>query len=154
RLGGVAGEDYFFFLLRIQKSAHGLSRALVSFGRFVGEIMQAAMHVGVLLRIGLLQPVEHLARLLRRGRVVEIDQRLAIDLERQRRKIRADFGDIVGAIADRRMRAHHRLPSHLSAANISALRAPSCTTSSNTSSMKACTSNASASFSGMPRDIR
>ena len=140
RLGGVAREDDLFLALGVEKRPHGLARALVGFGRLVGEVMQAAMHVGVLLGIGLLDAVEHLLRLLRRGRVVEIDQRLAIDLHRQRGKIRADFGDVVGAVADRRMHGQPRVPSHFSAANISASRMASLEISSITSPMKACTS--------------
>src|SRR5471032_2842340 len=98
--------------------------------------MQAAMHIGVLLGIGLVQAVQHLGRLLRRGRVVEIDQRLAIDLHSQRRKIGADLGDIVRAVADRQVR-HARAPSQRSAAYISASRTPSWATSSTVSPMKA-----------------
>ena len=45
-------------------------------------------------------------RLLRRGGVVEIDQRLAVDLHGQDREIRADAGDVVGAVGHRGM---HRL---------------------------------------------
>jgi hypothetical protein len=40
-------------------------------------------------------PVEHGLRLLRRGGVVEIDERLAVDLHRQDREVRADAGDVV-----------------------------------------------------------
>ncbi len=94
----------------LMKLCDRLARALVGLGRLIGEIMQAAMHVGVFRRIGLLQPVEHLRRLLRRGGVVEIDQRLAIDLHRQRREIGADLVDIVAAVLDRRMRHVFRAP--------------------------------------------
>ncbi len=57
-----------------------VARALIGFGRGIGEIMQAAMHVGVFGLVRLLHAVEHGVRLLRRRGVVEIDQRLAIDL--------------------------------------------------------------------------
>ena len=101
RLGGVAGEDDLFLAPGIEEGRDFLARALVGLGRLVGEIMQAAMHIGVLRRIGLVQAVEHGARLLRRGRVVEIDQRLAINLHRQDRKIRADAVDVIGAVGRR-----------------------------------------------------
>ena len=44
---------------RVQERAHLLARALVGLGRGIGEIMQAAMHVGVFVRVGLLDAVEH-----------------------------------------------------------------------------------------------
>src|SRR5664279_5078809 len=59
------------------RKARTLARALIGFGGLVRQIMQAAMHIGVLLGVSLLDAVEHGFRLLRRGRVVEIDQRLA-----------------------------------------------------------------------------
>ncbi len=60
--------------------------------------MQPAVDVGVFLRIGLLDAVEDGARLLRGGRIVEIDQRLAIDLLRQDREIRPRLLDVVCAV--------------------------------------------------------
>ena len=80
RLGGVAGEDDLFLALGVEERRHLVARALVGLGRLVGEIMQAAMHIGVLRRVGLVQAIEHRLRLLRRGGVVEIDQRLAVNL--------------------------------------------------------------------------
>ena len=76
--GGVAGEDDLGVGLRIDEAAHGLARLLVIGGGEVAQIMQAAMDVGVFVRIGALDGVEHGFRLLRRGAVVEIDERLAV----------------------------------------------------------------------------
>ena len=101
RLRRIAGEDDLFLAPGIEKGRDFLARALVSFGRLVGQIMQAAMHVGVLRRVGLVEPIEHGARLLRRSGVVEIDERLAIDLHRQDRKIRPDAVDVIGAVGHR-----------------------------------------------------
>ena len=78
-LSGVASEDDLFLALGVQKRAHAFTRALVRLGCLIGEVMQTAVHIRVLLGIRLLQPVEHLLRLLCRGSVVEVDQRLAID---------------------------------------------------------------------------
>ena len=97
-LGGVAGEDDLFLAGGIEEGRDFLARAFVGFGRLVGEIVQAAMHVGVLRRVGAIEPIEHRPRLLRRSGVVEVDQRLAIDLRRQDREIRADAVDVVGAV--------------------------------------------------------
>ena len=110
RFRGVAGEDDLFLAPGIEEGRDLLARALVGLGRLIGEIMQAAMHIGVLRRIGLMQPVEHGVRLLRRGGVVEIDQRLAIDLRREDREIRADAVDVIGAIG--RAGVVHLLASH------------------------------------------
>ena len=91
-------------------------------GGGVGEIVQPAMHVGVFHLVGVLDGLQHGARLLRRGAVVEIDQRLAVDLAEQDRKIGADALDVVGAPPARsapliiavifvlRRRAHGALP--------------------------------------------
>ena len=62
--------------------------------------MQAAMDVGVFVRIGMLDGVEHRLRLLRRRAVVEIDQRLAVDFARQDREVAADRLDVVGGGCD------------------------------------------------------
>ena len=79
-LGRVAGEDDLFLAPGIEERRYFFARALVSLGRLVGEVVQAAVHVGVLRGVGLLKPVENRLRLLRRRSVVEIDQRLAVDL--------------------------------------------------------------------------
>ena len=68
------------------------------------------MHVGVFARIGLLDAIEHRLRLLRRGGVIKIDQRLAVDLHGQDREILAHAGDIVGAIGQSGMHDVHGLP--------------------------------------------
>ncbi len=114
------------------------------------------MHVGILGGVGVFEPVEHGARLLRRGGIVEIDQRLAVNLERQRRKILADPVHIVAAVLDRGV--HHACfflaRSHSAAAPISASFTPSCAIVSIASPTKAWISSASASACGMPRAFR
>src|SRR5262249_37614136 len=115
--------------------------------------MQATMHVGVFGRIGLVQAIEHGLGLLRRRGVVEINERLAIDLHRQRRKIVAELGDVVVAVGDCGM--HHALAlSQAITASISVSRRPACSMPSIASPTKASTSSAAASGSGMPRAIR
>ena len=97
-----------FVARRVEELRDLGAAALIGLGRGIGEIMQAAMHVGVFALVGLRHAVEHGIRLLRRGGVVEIDQRLAIDLHGERRKILAHAGDIIGTVLDCRMRAHAR----------------------------------------------
>ena len=58
--------------------------------------MQAAMDVGVFLTVGVLDGIEHHLRLLGRGAIVEIDQRLAVDFPRQDREVAADRLDVIG----------------------------------------------------------
>src|SRR5258707_802140 len=43
-----------------------------------------------------------------RGSIVEVDERLAVDLHRQDWKIRADALNVIGAIGDRRVHGHPR----------------------------------------------
>ena len=62
--------------------------------------MQAAVDVGVFVRVGVLDGVEHGLRLLRRRAVVEIDERLAVDFTRQDREVAADRLDVVGSGGD------------------------------------------------------
>ena len=53
-------------------------RRLVVLGPLRTQEMDAAVYVGVLVRVVRCQPVEHGPRLLRRGRVVEVDERRAV----------------------------------------------------------------------------
>ena len=98
-LGGVAREDDLLDAWRIEEAAHRLARVLVAGGGGVGEEVQPAMDVGVFHLVGVVDGVEHRARLLRRGAVVEIDQRLAVDLAEQDREVGADGLDVVGGLA-------------------------------------------------------
>ena len=95
RLGRRFGEDDLFDAAGIQEAAHRLARLLIGVGRGVRQEMQAAMHIGIFVGIGMLNRVDHDLRLLRRGAVVEIDQRLAVDFPRQDREVAADGLDVV-----------------------------------------------------------
>ena len=100
RFGCVAGEDDLMGVFRIEEGADFFARALVGLGRGIGEIMQAAVHIGVLGGVGMLEAIEHRLRLLRRGCVVEIDERLAVNRHGEDRKILADAADVIGAVRD------------------------------------------------------
>ena len=82
-LGRVAGEDDLVLGRRIEEAPHAFARILEGLGGGVREEVQAAMHVGIFFRVALHHRVEHRLRLLGRGGIVEIDQRLAIDLARR-----------------------------------------------------------------------
>ena len=68
--------------------------------RGVRHEVQAAMHVGVGRLHRPRHRVDHRPRFLRRGGVVEVDQRLAVDLLRQDRELRPDRLDVVGGLED------------------------------------------------------
>src|SRR4029079_7294640 len=112
------------------------------------------MHVGVFALVGFRHAVEHGGRLLRGSGVVEIDQRFALDLHRQRRKILPHAGDIVGTILDRWMLRHDRASSQRCAAAIASSRKSSLAIDSMASPTKAWISSAWASFSERPRARR
>ena len=94
--GGVAGEDDLGVGAGVDEAAHRLPRLLEIGGGEVAQVVEPAMDVGVFLSVGALNGVEHGSRLLRRGAVVEIDERLAMDLLRQDREVGADGIDVIG----------------------------------------------------------
>ena len=80
RFGRAAREDDFFFIARVDESLHRRARAFVCRGGDFAEIVHAAMDVRIFLRVIANDPIDHRLRLLRRRRVVEIDERLAADM--------------------------------------------------------------------------
>ena len=94
RFRAALGEDDLIRRGGVEEAPDRLTRLLVKRCRFRREEMRAAMDIGVSRGIGVVYRVEHDARLLRRGAVVEIDERLAIHLARQDREFRAQRGDI------------------------------------------------------------
>ncbi len=154
RLGGVAGEDDLFGARGVEEFCDLGAAAFIGFGGGVGEVMQPAMHVGVFALVGFRHAVEHGGGLLGGSGVVEIDQRLAIDLHRQRRKILPHPRHVIGAILHRRMHGQPLASSQRCAAAIASSRRPSFTIDSIASPTKAWISSAWASFSDRPRARR
>src|SRR5215212_8372334 len=116
--------------------------------------MKAAVDVGIFALIGLAHSIDHLARLLRGSRVVEIGQRLAMNSPGEDGKIRPDPGEIQPALGC--SVGHQRAPS-FSQASVRAesrSRMGSWATSSKASAAKADTRSARASGRGMPRERR
>ncbi|QTK78267.1 hypothetical protein AT6N2_C0356 [Agrobacterium tumefaciens] len=95
RLGRGFGEDDLVHRTGVQEPAHFFARRFIGVGCGIGEEMQAAMHVCVLICISMRNGVDHHLRLLSGRAVVEIDQRLAIDLARQDREILAHGFDVI-----------------------------------------------------------
>ena len=54
------------------------------------------MHIRIFMLVGVREPINHLLRLLRRGRVIQIDERLAVRPLGEDREIRADRLDVIG----------------------------------------------------------
>ncbi len=89
-LGGTANEDDFARLGRAEEAAYLLTCLLVSAGGTLTQQMDGTMNVGVVVAVVVLQGVEYRLRLLRGGRVVEIDEWLTVNLLAEDRKILAD----------------------------------------------------------------
>ena len=81
-----------------KKAAHLLARGLIGVGRARGEFMRAAMHVRVFVAVEVREPVDDGLRLLRGGGVVEPDQRVAVDLLVEDRKVAAHGIDVVARL--------------------------------------------------------
>ncbi len=174
RLGAVAGEHHLLARRRVEQAGDGVAGGLVGVGGALAHPVQAAMHVGVLRLHSVDHGVDHGARLLRGGGVVEEHQRLVVHALRQDREVGADRRLVEGAarrqrvgrrgLVDRRgakrtgnlvhvaappWRVHQR-----STAPSSMARAPSFAIGSSASARKARTRSERAWASGTPRERR
>ena len=119
RLGRTARKNDLVDRTGIEKTAHILTRFLEFLGGFIGQGVKAPVHIGVGGTIDAGHALDDEFRLLGRGRIVQIDQRPAIDLALQDREFGADGVDVQGG-------GNLRLDGHDSASNrrrSSALRA-------------------------------
>jgi len=91
RLGRAAREDDLAYGGRVDEGPHLLARALEALGRPLGEQVDAAMDVGVRGLVELALRVEHLPRLLRAHRGVEVGERLTVEALLEDRKVRAEL---------------------------------------------------------------
>ena len=89
-LGCAFGEDQVVRILHLQEASHGLARRLEPVGAALAQIVDAAVHVGIVVLIDVADGVDHLPRRLRGGRRVEKYQWLAIDLAAEDREVGAD----------------------------------------------------------------
>ena len=90
--GGAARENDVFSRGGIDKLRNAFARAFVGGGGAVAQFVDAAVHVGVVVLIIALNGLEHGARFLRGGGVVEVYQRMPVNLLSQRREIISDAG--------------------------------------------------------------
>ena len=82
-----------------EERRHLDTRILVGFGRPLAQLINAAMNVGVFGLVEADDAVDHGARLLGGGGVVEVDQRLAVHLVVQDREIVVNFADVEHEVA-------------------------------------------------------
>ena len=86
-LGGAAREDDFRRRAGVDEAAHRLAGSLMELGSLYAEVVDAAVHIGVGVEVLVAHGVEHTHRLLRRGGVVEINERLAVHLAGEYREV-------------------------------------------------------------------
>ena len=89
RLGRAAREDHLALGRRVDERGDRAAGALVALGGALGQPVDAAVDVRVLVLVERAHPVEHLARLLGRRRRVEVRERLPADELLEEREVRA-----------------------------------------------------------------
>ena len=93
-LGCAVGEDQLARLRRVHEARDLLASAFVFGGRHLRERVDAAMDVRVRGLVERAELVEHLARLVRAHRRVEVGERLAPDLLLEDREVRAELARV------------------------------------------------------------
>ena len=94
RLGGASGEDDFFGFLCVDEIRHGLAGVFVGFGRLLAQIMHTSVDVTVLVQVIVALALNDAQRFLRGGGIVQINQRLTVNLLVQYRKGISYFFDV------------------------------------------------------------
>ena len=92
--GRAANEYDFLRVARIDEAPDVFACAFVGVGRALTQRMHAAMHVGVIALVVAGDRVDDRARTLARRGIVEIDERLAVDLLRKDRKVAPNRSDV------------------------------------------------------------
>ena len=90
----AARKNNFVGRLRIDEFRRTRARGFKGIRRAVAQFMDTAMNIGVVKFVIMHERINDAAGLLRRGGVVEINQRLAVDLLMQNREVSAQFGPI------------------------------------------------------------
>ncbi len=114
-LGGAAGPDHLLARGRVDEAAHRVARALEGAGGTIAQRVRAAVHVGIDLAVVGRDRLDHRHRLLRGRGVVEVDQRLAVDLLREDRELGAQAPGIEGRNGGCTGRRHEGSPCSTSA---------------------------------------
>src|SRR5258708_13030682 len=74
RLGGAADKDDFVGAASVEEGAGSLARLLEMIGRALAQLVNAAMHIGVVATVELGNAVDDARRLLRAGAGIEKHQ--------------------------------------------------------------------------------
>ena len=90
-LGGAAREDDFGGGAGVDEAPHPLAGGLVEVGGLLREVVHAAVHVGVDGIVFLGDGLHYAPRLLRGGRVVEVNERPAVHLAPEYGEVLAYF---------------------------------------------------------------
>ncbi len=93
---GAAHKNTFAHVARVDKAFDLFASAFVSGGRFLAQVMNAAMNVWMLLFEVDAAAIDYYLWNLRRGGVVEIYERLAVDSLLQHGEVSADAFDVPG----------------------------------------------------------
>ena len=83
RLAGVPRPDDRLRTRGVDEPLHLRPREFVHVGRLDAQRVDAAVDIGVVLLVEVHKRVDHLARLLRGGRIIEVDERPPVDLPLQ-----------------------------------------------------------------------
>ena len=102
-LGRVAHEHDLRLGAGADETGDLAARELVGGGGFLGDRVDAAVDVGVVVPVAVVHRVEHGERLLRRRRGVEVRDALAVDLALEQRKVALDRGDVERVHGPRRL---------------------------------------------------
>ena len=94
-LCGASREEHFCRGAGIDELPHALSCRFMQVGGLLREEMHPAMHIGVGGIVFIGNGLNHAARLLRRGSVVEVYEGTAIDFPLQNGEVLADFFYVV-----------------------------------------------------------
>src|SRR4029077_4721536 len=146
RLGGAAHEDDLALVGGVEKGAHGFARLLEPVGRARAQLIDAAMHIGVVVAVELGDAVDDLTRLLRAGAGIE-EYEAGVALE---------YRELAAQLA--RIEPAHlyssRLPRRPARRRSRCTRVAKSSTVSTTSRRKPSISICRASSAGMPRARR
>jgi hypothetical protein len=94
RLGRAADVDDLLGRTCVDEAADRLACSLVRVGGALAQRVHAAVDVGVVVLVVVVDGLDHCARTLARRGVVEIDERLAVDLLIQDREVAPDARDV------------------------------------------------------------
>ena len=86
-LGRPAHKDNIARRRRADKTRHLLPGAIIGIGRDLAQIMHTAVDIPVLLAVIAVNGLEDLARFLRGGRIVEVNQGASVDRRSEDRKV-------------------------------------------------------------------